>query len=190
MPALPELTKFWPQLVPASVTYGMLVNAMSPTEELTAPPVSVVSPFQSCHAQKLPPEVLKPSGWVPFGDTMTYWALRLDAAVVLPKCEAAATATTPSWCPLAELGEAEPVSAQTPANAPPVGYPTCAELAGQVCEPAETPSQYWVITPEYSSLLVPMPLNSSCSRGAMPAESPENVVFPLASVPAVPHCEP
>src|SRR5690349_482591 len=97
VPLLPELTKFRPQLVPASVTYGMLVNAMSPTEELTAPPVSVVSPFQSCQAQNWPLAVLNPSGVVPCGETITYCALRLAAAVVLPKCEAAATATTPSW---------------------------------------------------------------------------------------------
>ncbi len=54
VPALPELTKFCPQLAPASVMYGMLVNAMSPTVEVTAPPIRVVSPFQSCQAQKPP----------------------------------------------------------------------------------------------------------------------------------------
>src|SRR5690349_22773763 len=99
----------------------MLWKAMSPTEDGIAPPLSVVSPFQSCQAQKPPFGVLKPSGWVPFGDTTTYCALRLDAAVVLPKWEAAATAWVPIWNPVAWLGAAEVVSAQTPANAPPVG---------------------------------------------------------------------
>src|SRR5262245_10320088 len=99
----------------------MLVKAMSPTEEETVPPVSVESPFQSCQAQNWPVGVLKPSGWVPDGDTTTYWEFRLAAALVLPKCDAAATATTPSWCPFACCGAAEPVSAQTPASAPPVG---------------------------------------------------------------------
>src|SRR5258708_6067418 len=116
-----ELTKPWPQLEPASVTYGMLVNATSPTDELTAPPLRVLSPVQSCHAQNPPPGVLKPSGLVPCGDPMTSCALRLANALVLPKCDAAATATTPSWCPVAEAGDAAAVSAHIPANAPPVG---------------------------------------------------------------------
>src|SRR5262249_6760383 len=67
VPALPELTKFCPQLVPRSRTYGMLVKAMSPTEEL-AP----TSPFQSCHAHQ--PPFGKLSGCVPDADRMTYWA--------------------------------------------------------------------------------------------------------------------
>src|SRR5205814_3905373 len=99
----------------------MLWNAMSPTLDETAPPLSVVSPFQSCQAQKLPPAVLNPSGWVPFGDTITYCALRFAAALVLLKCDAAATATVPIWLPLAWPGAAEPVFAQTPASEPPVG---------------------------------------------------------------------
>src|SRR5437763_7677651 len=168
----------------------MLWKAMSPTEDGIAPPLSVVSPFQSCQAQKLPPAVLNPSGWVLCGDTITYCALRLAAAVMLPKCDAAATATVPIWFPFAWPGAAEPVFAHTPASAPPVGYPTCGALAGQVCELVATPSQYWVITPDHSSLLVPMPLNSCCSRGATPVESLANVVLPLPSLPAPPHCEP
>src|SRR5438067_2434084 len=98
VPALPPLTKFWPQLVPASVTYGMLVNAMSPIPPvLTVPPVSWVSPFQSCHAQNCPLGVLKPSGVVPCGERMTYCELRFADAVVLPKWFAALTASSPSW---------------------------------------------------------------------------------------------
>src|SRR5689334_17432766 len=99
----------------------MFVNATSPTVDVTVPPLSVVSPFQSCQAQKPPLGVLKPSGLVPCGDTITYWALRFEAAVVLPKWAAAATAISPSWCPVADLGEAARVSTQTPARAPPVG---------------------------------------------------------------------
>src|SRR5258706_13668068 len=109
-----ELTKPWPQLAPASVMYGRFVNAMSPTVDLTAPPVRVESPFQSCQAQN-PPPALKPSGVVPCGETTTYCALRFAAPVVLPKCEAAFTASTPIWWPLAELGAAAEVSAQIPA---------------------------------------------------------------------------
>jgi hypothetical protein len=75
--------------------YGRFVNAMSPYGDETGPPGSPESPLQSCQAQKLPLAVLKPSGWVPFGDTMTYCALRLEAAVVFPKCAAALTASTP-----------------------------------------------------------------------------------------------
>ena len=44
LPADP-FTKFCPQLAPASVTYGMLVNAMSPYGEEAAPPVNVASPL-------------------------------------------------------------------------------------------------------------------------------------------------
>src|SRR5256885_2864219 len=118
-PALPALTKFVPQLPPASVTYGRLVKAMSPTVDGIAPPMSVSSPFQSCHAQKLPP-ALNPSGVVPVGETTTYCALRLDAGVVLPKCDAASTALTPSWCSVALAGAAAPVSTQMPASPRPV----------------------------------------------------------------------
>src|SRR5690348_17216057 len=113
VPAEPALTKFWPQPGPASLTYGMFVKATSPTVDLIAPPLSVVSPFQSCQAQKVVLAVLKPSGLVPCAERITYWALRLAAAVVLPKWAAAATATSPSWCPVAALGDAVRVSAQT-----------------------------------------------------------------------------
>jgi len=68
-----------------SVRYGRLVKAMSPYDDAAAPPPRVVSPFQSCHAHQLAVSVLKPSGCVPVGDAMTYCALRLLAAVVLPK---------------------------------------------------------------------------------------------------------
>jgi hypothetical protein len=37
----------------------------------------------------LPPEVLNPSGWVPVGETMKYWALRFELAVRFPKCREA-----------------------------------------------------------------------------------------------------
>src|SRR5438270_8811340 len=99
---------------------------------------------------------------------MTYWAFRFEAAVVLPKCVAALTASTPSWWPLAALGDAVLSSTQTPASTPPpVGYATCdVLLAGHVCAPVATPSQYWVMTPDHSSLFVPRPLKSSWSYGA------------------------
>src|SRR3954470_2506845 len=98
-----------------SVRYGRFVKAMSPYDEAAAPPPSVVSPFQSCQAHQLARKVLKPSGWVPVGDAMTYCALRLLAAVVLPKCPAALTASAASWWPVAWLGAAAALSYQTPA---------------------------------------------------------------------------
>ena len=61
------------------------------------------SPFQSCHAQNVPLGP-NPSGWVPVGERMTYCALRLSAAVVLPKWAAALTASVPSWAAVAVAG--------------------------------------------------------------------------------------
>jgi len=52
---------------------------------------------------------------------MSYWTYRLDAAVVLPKCAAALTASVPSWNGVATAGDAALSSTQTPASAPPVG---------------------------------------------------------------------
>ena len=82
------------------------------------------------------------------------------------------------------------MSAQTPASAPPVGYATCAALAGQLVALTATPSQYCVMTPDHCSPFVPTPLNSCCRRGAMPTLSADSVVLPFASVPGLPHCEP
>src|SRR3954447_13261019 len=104
-----------------SVRYGRLVNATSPYDDAAAPPVSVVSPFQSCHAHHVAVTVLNPSGWVPDGETMTYCALRLLLALVLPKCPAAVTASAANWWPVAWLGAAMLLSTHTPASAPPVG---------------------------------------------------------------------
>src|SRR5712692_3999715 len=84
-PACPPLTKFSPHARPASVTYGRFVNAMSPYGEVTGPPGNVESPFQSCQPQKLPDDVLNPSGCVPVGDRIRYWAFLLACAVSLPK---------------------------------------------------------------------------------------------------------
>src|SRR3954467_3994819 len=114
---------------------------MPPYGELT-----LKSPVQSCHAHQLLVAVLKPSGGVPVGERMAYCALRLDAAVVLPKCPAALIASWASWSPVAWLGVAAELSYQTPASAPPVGYPTCGAVAGHVVVPAETPSQYCDMT--------------------------------------------
>src|SRR5215469_8606027 len=118
---------------------------------------------------------------------ITYCAFLLSAALVLPKCEAALTASTPSWWPVAVDGDAVLSSTQTPASAPPVGYPTCWVLpAGQICVPAATPWQYWVKTPDHSSLFVPRPLKNSWSYGASPLGSPDSVTSPLALVLCVP----
>src|SRR3954468_694855 len=116
LPAAPELTKFWPQLEPMSSWYGSLAKAMPPYGELT-----LTSPVQSCHAHQLLVVVLKPSGWVPVGERIAYCTLRLEAAVVLPKCAAALTASWPSCVCVAWLGVAAALSYQTPASAPPVG---------------------------------------------------------------------
>src|SRR3954452_18380147 len=121
---------------------------------------------------------------------MTYCALRLLVAVVLPKWPAAVTASAASWWPDAWLGAAMLLSTPPPPSAPPVGEATWAAPAGQVVEPVATPSQYCVMTPDQVSLLVPMPLNSRCSRGASPLLSPVSVMSVLAFVPAVPHCVP
>src|SRR5436190_1971772 len=90
---------------------------MSPYAEAAAPPPGRrVSPFQSCQAQK--PVLGKPSGWAPFGEKMTYCALRLAAAVVLPKWPAAFTASTAIWWPFV-FASTEVLSYQTPASPPP-----------------------------------------------------------------------
>src|SRR5579859_5430971 len=123
----------------------MLVNATS-SGELTGPPGRFGSALSSCQAQNPPPGRLKPSGLVPVGDRITYWAWRLEAAVVLPKCEAAAMASVPSCRPVATPGDAARSSTQTPASAPPAGYPTWNEFAGQTWALYFTPSQYCVIT--------------------------------------------
>src|SRR2546430_518751 len=177
-------------LPPVLLTYGRLVTAMSPTFDTTGPGVGLVSPFQSCQAQKPPLGVSNPSGWVPGGETTTYCALRLSPGLVLLKCEAARTASSPICCSVAASGALAALSSQTPASAPPVGYPTCAELAGQVVAPLAMPSQYWVITPDHCSPAAPMPFISCCRRAAIPTPSLEYVVLPLASVPGSPHWVP
>src|SRR5947207_14418978 len=187
-PSAPGCTKFSPQLPAASVTYGRLVNAMSPTVDWIGPPGKLPSPFQSCQAQN--PAFGKLSGIRPCEDTTTYCALRFAAALVFPKWDAAAIASRPIWRGSAAAGSAAPESTHTPASAPPVGYPTCAELSGQLCAPLVIPSQYCVVTPDHSSFAVPMPSNSCCSRGAMPLPSPDRCTLPCVSVVGVPHCEP
>ena len=94
---------------------------MSPYGEVTAPPLSVVSPFQSCHAQNWPVGVLYPSGWVPCGDTMMYWASRFEAAVVLPKWAGRVDRLNPELVAGGRLGEAVLSSTHTPASTPPEG---------------------------------------------------------------------
>src|SRR4051794_12165691 len=158
---------------------------MPPYGELT-----LKSPVQSCHAHQLLVAVLKPSGCVPVGERIAYCALRLAAAVVLPKWAAALIASWESWSPGAWLGAAVLLSYQTPASAPPVGEPTCGALGGHEVVPEETPSQYCAMTLDQPSLLVPSPLKNSCTTEAAPTESLVNVLSPLALVPAVPHCVP
>src|SRR5436305_1500608 len=114
LPAAPELTKFWPHDEPMSSWYGSFAKAMPPYGELT-----LTSPVQSCHAHQLLVVVLKPSGCVPVGERIAYSALRFDAAVVLPKCPAALTASWPSCVCVAWLGAAALLSYQTPASVPP-----------------------------------------------------------------------
>src|SRR6266567_525809 len=137
----------------------MLVNATS-SDPLTGPPGRFGSAESSCQAQNSP-VVPNPSGWVPVGETTAYWVSRLDACVVFPKCFAALIASAASCLPVAVSGAAPDSSTQTPASAPPAGYATCEEFAGQDAELYGTPSQYCVITPDQRSLPVPRPLNSS-----------------------------
>ncbi len=111
---------------------------------------------------------------------------------MLPKWAAALTASTPSWLPLACAGEAPALSYQTPESTPPAWYGMKLAFEGQLTAPAATfgPSHHWVRSADQRSLLVPMPLNICWVAPAAPAESPENLAFPLASVVWVPHCEP
>src|SRR3954454_13809358 len=113
-----------------SVRYGRLVNATSPYDDAAAPPVSVVSPFQSCHAHHVAVTVLKPSGCVPDGETVTYCAWRLLLAVVLPTWPAPVTASAASWWPDAWLGGPMLSSPHRPASAPPGGPAACGAPAG------------------------------------------------------------
>ena len=125
---------------------------------------------QSCQAQN--PVLGNPSGCVPVGEVITYWALRFEAAVVFPKWSAASLASAAIWVWVALLGAAAEVSSHTPARAPPVGYPTCGTLLGQVLEPAATPSQYCVGTPLHVSLLAATPVKNACWNGAIALGSP------------------
>src|SRR5438045_3700060 len=162
---------------------------MSPYAEAAAPPPGRrVSPFQLCQAQK--PVLGKPSGWAPFGEKTTYCALRLAAAVVLPKWPAAFTASTAIWWPVV-FASTEVLSYQTPASAPPSGYPTCGPPKFvQSVVPTGTCSQYWVMTADHCSWLVPRPLNISCRWAAPPAVSVEKVRSPAPLVLDMPQPEP
>ena len=112
--------------------------------------------------------------------------------MVFPKWLAAFTASTPSWCPEAALGEAAELSYQTPLSTPPLWYGTKLAFEGQLVAPADTlgPSHHWVRSADHSSLPVPMPLNISWATGAAPDGSPENVASPLPLVLWVPHWVP
>src|SRR5689334_7315613 len=108
--------KFAPQCG-LSGTYGRFVKAMSPYGDPTPKYWLYVS---SCQAQN--PEVgPKWSGCMPVADTITYCVLRFETAVVLPKCAAALTASFARSVGVAFVGAGVPMSAQTPASAPPVG---------------------------------------------------------------------
>src|SRR5215470_2803071 len=150
--------------VPASMTYGRLVNTMLPygEDEPIAP-----SPFQLCQAQDGDP-ALKLPGCVPGGDAMTYCAYWLSADVVLPKCPAALTASSPICWPVAWLGAATVLSYQTPASSAPAGVWMNGPFDGQVSVPFGTVSQYCVTGPVHCSPPVPRPLYISCNWGAPP----------------------
>src|SRR5437763_8502190 len=113
VPAVPEFTKLPPQLL-LSMVYGRFVYAMSPRVLLDAL-------VQLCQAHQLFFVVLKSSGWVPVGETTTYWALRLSCGVLLPKWLAAVTASLLICVAVAVPGVADPLSYHVPASAPPYG---------------------------------------------------------------------
>src|SRR6266581_7333223 len=98
----------------------MLVNARSSADR-TGPAGRFGSAVSSCQAQNWPDGVLNPSGCVPVGEMIAYWASRFEAAVRLPEWWAAATASAPSWLPVALDGAGPDSSTHTPASAPPAG---------------------------------------------------------------------
>ena len=108
--------------------------------------------------------VLKPSGWVPVGERMTYWALRLAAAVVLPKWRGGVDRLAAELVAggLARRRRPSCRTRHRPARRR-SGSRRAARSPGRSARPTATPSQYCVITPDHSSPLVPRPLNSSCS---------------------------
>ena len=120
----PLFTKFAPQPPSASGTYGMFEKARLP----------LLVDVTLCHAQK-PPPAMYPSGCVPDGAAMTYCTERFEFAVVFPKCKLAASASF-AICPwLVAVGIGAALSTQTPASAPPVGYPTASRRSGTWCCP-------------------------------------------------------
>src|ERR1700676_1582517 len=94
-----------------------------------------------------------PSGSVPVGDTMTYWALG-----GFEKWTAAFAASCAICVPVAAERLAD-VSSHAPPSTVELGYGTWPERgdAGHALAPAATPWQYWVANALHSSFFVPIP---------------------------------
>lgn len=92
-----------------------------PAGMVAGPPLRAGSRFHWCLAQKDAAGVLKPSGCVPGAERITYTTLRFLAQVVWAKWVAEESASSATWCPVADAGAAVRMSAHTPASAPPSG---------------------------------------------------------------------
>ena len=162
----PALTKFAPQLDPMSGMYGRFVKATSPygegafTHEL---------PLKPCHAQKPPPCRVEAVGMRALRrhDDVLRVAIRFgrDVAEVrrpLPRLSRRARDRSRPKAPGATCRPRCPPARRRSDTG------CAAPTSGRRSTPAGTPSQYWVTTPDQSSLLVPRPLNSACRRGATP----------------------
>jgi hypothetical protein len=115
---------------------------------------------------------------LPVAVLITYWTWAFDAAVVLPKCAAAATASAASCDWVGWDGAALALSNQICVDAlkTPVGFVACVPLEPQLVVPLATPSQYCVT--ELFQLLPPTFEKKLCWMDASPEGS---------FVPFVPH---
>src|ERR1700730_13894313 len=179
-------TKAWPQLGPASLTYGMLVKARLPRGVVT--PMSLPR-VKSCHAQNPDVGRLKPPGCVPVGLTMTYCTEVFDAGVALWKCTAALSASWPSCLLVACTGVSAATSAQTPASGVVAGWCTKVAPAGHLVAFLGTPWQYCVVDVLHVSFAPNRPRMKFCRYGAAPRASLLKVRL-APEWPTVPHWDP
>src|SRR5690242_556275 len=99
---------------------------------------------------------------------ITYWTWVFALAVVLPKCEAARTASLPSWLWVGCAGAALALSNQTPPRTL-SGLVACVPDEPQVTVPVATPWQYCVT--ELFQELPPTWLKKLCWSVASPEGS-------------------
>src|SRR5262245_33794365 len=120
------------------MVYGMLVKAMSPNDDDAAPPLRVVSPFQSCHAHQ-PADELQPSGWKLCADRMTYCDRQSLEKVRLP------------WASVLDVPQPDPQKTRYTLGAPvvtpmPSTPPPYRRLAAEAVMAAPPwPARHWSI---------------------------------------------